>query len=141
MILGIEASHANKKNRTGVEEYSWQIIQQLKKQIPSDMRVILYSQEPLVGELAVLPKNWEVKILSWPFGKGWSQVRLSLEFLLEPPDVFFAPGQLVPFACPKNTIVTVHDSAFLFEPKSYWWASRWYLKLMNCLIVKKAKLI
>lgn len=142
MLIGIEATHANKGHRTGVEEVCWQVIQTLKKIIPrSGVGVVLYSNKPLVGELGDLPVNWSVKILSWPFKKGWSQIRLSWQFLFNPPDVFLAPGQLVPVICPKNTISVVHDSAFKAFPQAYWWASRWYLHGMNKLICQKSKLI
>ncbi len=141
MLIGIEATHANQADRTGVEEYCWQMIQEFKKIIPSSVRVVLYSDQPLRGELGLLPQNWQVKVLSWPFKKGWSQVRLSLEFLFYPPDVFFAPGQLVPLICPKQTVVMIHDSAFLVFPNAYNFLGRQYLKLMNKLILRKAKLI
>jgi len=141
MLIAIEASHANKSKRTGVEQVCWHVIQELKKIIPSNTRVVLYCNEPLQGELANLPENWSVKILKWPFKKGWSQIRLSLEFLFHPPDVFLAPGQLVPFICPKNTISIVHDSAFKVFPSAYSFLSRTYLHWMNKLLVKKSKLI
>ncbi len=141
MLLGIEASHANKEHRTGVEEYCYQIIQELKKIVPSDVRVILYSNEPLRGELGDLPANWSVKILRWPVKKLWSQIRLSWEFLFHSPDIFFAPGQLVPIICPKKTVVMIHDSAFKAHPRAYRFLGRQYLKWMNRLIVRKAKII
>lgn len=141
MFLAIEASHANKEKRTGVEEYSWQIIQHLKKIIPSDTRVVLYTNCPLIAGLNELPPNWSAKVLPWKFKKGWSQIRLSWEFLKNPPDVFFAPGQLVPFISPKNTITTVHDSAFMVYPESYNFFGRQYLKLMNKMVIKKSKII
>jgi len=142
MIIGIEANHANKEQRTGVENYCWQMINNLKKQIPSDVRVILYSQKPLLPGLTEdMPKNWELKILKWPFAKLWSQTRLSLEMILNPPDIFFAPGQLIPFGCPKNTVVTVHDSAFMFFPEAYSFLGKIYLKWMNKRIAKVAKKI
>ncbi|MFA5128013.1 MAG: glycosyltransferase family 1 protein [Patescibacteria group bacterium] len=147
MTLAIEASHANKAKRTGVEEYSWQIIQHLKKVVPSDVQVILYSQTPLLPGLADLPANWQSRVLAWPqkmprrLRKGWTQTRLSWEFFRHPPDIFFAPAQLVPMACPEKTVVTVHDSAFVVYPKLYGLASRTYLKWMNKLIVKKARAI
>ena len=141
MIIGIEAAHANKKHRTGVEQVCFNLIQEFKKTLPSSSRVILYSNKPLIGELADLPNNWSVKVLKWPFLKGWSQFRLSGEFLFNKPDVFFAPGQLVPFICPKKTISIVHDSAFKAWPNLYWWASRLYLHLMNKLICRKSSLI
>lgn len=141
MIIGIDASHANKANRTGVEEYCFQIIQEFKKIVPSDVKVVLYSSTALLSELAVLPSNWEVKILSWPLKKMWSQFRLAYELWKNPPDAYFSPGQLLPFFAPKNSVVTVHDSAFEAFPSAYRFFGRHYLKLMNRLILKKAKLI
>jgi glycosyltransferase involved in cell wall biosynthesis len=139
MLIGIEASHANKTPRTGVEWYGYHLIQELKKIIPASVRVILYSDKSLRDGLENLPPNWQVKILRWPARKGWSQARLAAELWLHPPDVFFAPGQLVPCHCPANTVATIHDSAFMADKKSYWWASRWYLQLMNRLILRLAK--
>lgn len=141
MIIGIEATHANKKNRTGVEEVCFRLIEELKKNIPSTVKVVLYSNQPLIEDLKELPDNWELKILRWPFKKLWSQIRLSVEFLFHPPDIFFAPGQLIPVIVPKNTVVFVHDSAFEAHPSAYSFFGGLYLKGMNRLIVKKAKTI
>lgn len=142
MIIGIEAAHANKYYRTGVEEACWQVIQALKKIISQrNVKVVLYSNKPLVGELEDLPINWSVKVLKWPLTKGWSQVRLSIDFFFHPPDIFFAPGQLVPLICPKKTISIIHDSAFKVFPSAYGLLSRIYLNWMNWLIVKKSGLI
>lgn len=141
MTIGIEAAHANKINRTGVEEYCFQIIQYLKKIIPADVRVILYTNEPLRGGLENLPPNWQEKVLSWSLAKFWSQIRLSWEMIFNKPDIFFAPGQLIPFFCPKKTAVTIHDSAFLVFPRAYHFFGRQYLKWMNKRILKKAKVI
>lgn len=141
MIFGIDASHANQVNRTGVEEYCFQIIQEFKKIIPSDVRVVLFSPTPLLPELSERPANWETKILRWPFKKLWSQFRLAYELWINPPDIYFSPGQLLPFFSPKNSVVTIHDSAFKAYPKAYNFWGRQYLKWMNRLIVKKAKLI
>ncbi len=138
MLIGIEAAHANKEKRTGVENVCFALIQELKKQIPSSVRVILYSNARLRGELGELPDNWREKILSWPFKKLWSQLRLSWELLFHPPDIFFAPGQLVPFFCPKKTISIIHDSAFLVYPEAYNFWGRQYLKWMNKRVVKKS---
>jgi len=141
MIIGIDASHANKSQRTGVEEYCFQIIQELKKIIPSETKVVLYSNKSLILEFGDLPKNWEVKILNWPLKKMWSQFRLAFELWKNPPDVYFSPGQLLPLLAPKNSVVMVHDSAFEVHPNAYNFFGRQYLKWMNHLIIKKSKLI
>ena len=69
MLIGIEAAHANKQNRSGVEEVCFRLIQELKKIIPSETGVFLYGNEPLRGGLNDLPSNWKAKILPWPFKK------------------------------------------------------------------------
>jgi len=141
MIIGIEAMHAEKQPRTGVEEYSFQLIEHLKQTIPATERVILYSKHLLTGSLGVLPANWENKVLTWPLSKLWSQVRLSLELLFHPPDIFLAPAQLISFFTPKKTVVMIHDSAFLVFSKAYNFLGRQYLIWMNKRIIKKAALI
>lgn len=140
MLLAIEASHAVKSPRTGVEETCWQIIENLKTQIPADTRVILYSHILPDDKLKNLPANWEWKILRWPIKKLWSQLRLSYELFKNCPDVFFAPGQLLPYFLPgKIKVITfVHDSAFEAEPKSYSIFGRIYLKLMNRYIARRS---
>lgn len=141
MIIGIDANHANKKDRTGVEEYCFQIIQALKNVIPESEQVILYSSSSLKGELANLPPHWKSKILRWPFRKLWTQIRLSMRFIFRKPDVYFSPGQILPCNPPRKTITMVHDSAFLEYPKAYRFWGRQYLKRMNKKIMKKSSLI
>ncbi len=141
MLIGIEASHANKPNRTGVEEYCFQVIQALKNIIPPTAHVVLYSPSHLQGGLENLPPNWKSKILKWPIKKMWTQVRLTSEFIFNKPDVFFAPGQLIPLITPLKTVVTVHDSAFKIFPEAYNFLGRKYLEMMNVLILEKAKCI
>jgi len=142
MVIGIEAAHANKSNRTGVEEYCFQIIQEFKTIIPAGVRVILYSNEPLRNGLEIMPGNWEVKVLRWPFKKLWSQTRLAWELLFHPLDIFFAPSQLIPFVAYPKTVAMIHDSAFAVCPGVYRFWGRQYLRLMNWLIIKKtARLI
>lgn len=141
MILGIEAAHANKIQRTGVEEYCFAVIEELKKIIPLSERVILYSAEPLRGELGNLPPNWTVRILPWFLKKSWSQTRLAWELWRRPPEAYFAPGQLLPFWPPKNSAVMIHDCAFRAYPNAYRFWGRQYLKLMDDVIVRRARVI
>src|SRR3989338_2873586 len=141
MIVGIEAAHANKDHRTGVENVCFELIQNLKNVIPSNVEVVLYSSSKLIDGLENLPNNWKVKILAWPLGKLWSQIRLSLELWLHPLDIFIAPGQLIPFFTPKKTVAIVHDSAFKVFPHAYNFWGRQYLKWMNRRVVNSAALI
>jgi glycosyltransferase involved in cell wall biosynthesis len=87
---------------------------------------VLYSREPLRGDLAKLPENWSVKVLGWPPKRFWTQIRLSLEMLFHKPDVLFIPAHVFPIIHPKKTVMTIHDVVALKFPQSYNWFERWY---------------
>jgi len=121
MILGIDASKANKENKTGVEWYAYFLIEEYKKIFHQGEKVILYSQEPLRGELGKLPPGWQSKVLKWPSFRFclWTQIRLSLEMLFHPPDVLFIPAHVFPLIHPKKTVMMVHDIAAYRTPESF----------------------
>ena len=121
MVIGIDASRANKTERTGTEWYSYHVIQQLKAIVPADVTVRLYTREPLRGALAELPPNWEERVLAWPPTYLWTLLRLSLEMWLHPPDVLFVPAHGLPLVLPKRTVVTIHDIGFMRFSKLYKW--------------------
>jgi glycosyltransferase involved in cell wall biosynthesis len=126
MIIGIDASRANYDQKTGVEWYARHIIQELKTLVSSSDRVVLYSDEPLKGELAILPSNFESRVLRWPPKRFWTQIRLSWEMVRRPPDVLFVPAHVLPLIHPKKTVLTIHDVAGAYFPKAYNWFERWY---------------
>lgn len=126
MKLAIDASRANNEKRTGVENYAFHVIQELKKILPPEIEVILYSREKLKAELADLPRHWSSKVLHWPPKRLWTQIRLSFEMLISKPDVLFIPAHVFPLIHPKKTIMTVHDIAAARFPETYNWFERWY---------------
>ncbi|MFA6446668.1 MAG: glycosyltransferase family 1 protein [Patescibacteria group bacterium] len=120
MLIGIDASRANKSNKTGVEWYSWHLIQELKKITPGDGNSwVLYTNEMLKNGLEKLPEAWYEVRAHWPVGKGWTQVRLSWELWRRPTEVFFVPAHVLPRVCPKKSVVTVHDIGFHKFPALY----------------------
>jgi len=125
MIIGIDASRANEDQKTGVGWYAYFLIQELKKVTSGDIQVILYSRQPLKGELAELPEGWSSKVLEWWPSRLWTQVRLSIEMLFHPPDVLFVPAHVPPPIHPKKTVMMVHDVAALRFPQSYSGFERW----------------
>ena len=90
MIIGIDASRAFMKNKTGIEEYSYRVIKHLREHLKGQ-QVILYTRPG--GDKQVdfkLPKNWEIRVLSWRY--LWTQVALSLELFINPVDTLFVPA-------------------------------------------------
>lgn len=120
MLIGIDASRANKPNRTGVEWYAYHLIQELK-QITADgpHKWVLYSNEPLKDGLEKLPENWYEVRATWPPKYLWTKVRMSWEMWRRPTDVLFAPAHVLPPMRPERGVVTVHDVGFRRYPKLY----------------------
>jgi glycosyltransferase involved in cell wall biosynthesis len=120
MLIGIEASRANKPAKTGVEWYAWHLIQGLKQATIDDKNSwILYTNALLHGGLETLPENWFEVRAAWPFPYGWTQLRLAWEMYRRPVDVLFLPGSTMPRVVPKKTVVTLHDVGFHKLPHLY----------------------
>jgi len=104
MLIGIDASRANLKNKTGTEWYSFYLIKNLAK-IDNNNRYILYlDRAPSLELLQIIKDHWNFsyKVLHWPFTSFWTLGRLSLEMLFKRPDVLFVPAHGLPLICPKK---------------------------------------
>jgi glycosyltransferase involved in cell wall biosynthesis len=126
MTIGIDASRANKSEKTGTEWYSYHLIQELKKIADPKDQFILYSREKLRDELADLPPNWQSRVLGWPPKKLWTQARLSWEMWQRPSEMLFIPAHTIPLIHPDKVVTTCHDVAFLRLPQAYDWMSLKY---------------
>lgn len=137
MIIGIDASRAFLKKRTGIEEYSYQVIKHLRTEL-TEQTVFLYVRKKISWQAGRfvwvtppidfdLPPNWQLKALWAP--RFWTQLRLSWEMLYAQPEVLFVPAHTVPFIHPKRTIVTIHGLEYEFCPQAYSWYERWYMRI------------
>lgn len=139
MKIGIDASRYKIDEPTGVEWYSYHLLNALLPILGRDHHneVTLYSQHKLEFE-EDLPFNVKNKVISQP--RLWTMVRLSLEMLFHPLDLLFVPSHILPMWLPKKTVVTVHDIAFKmpgFE-KAYGWKDKLLLNWSTRRAVKKA---
>ncbi|MFA5131346.1 MAG: glycosyltransferase family 1 protein [Patescibacteria group bacterium] len=121
MIIGIDASRANRERKTGTEWYSFYLIQNLAR-IDKTNTYWLYLNTPPTGELQAAVKdnpNFIFKYLHWPLFSFWTLGRLSLEMLWHRPDVLFIPAHTLPLFSPRKTVNTIHDIAFVREQNLY----------------------
>jgi len=120
MLIGIEASRANRLEKTGVEWYAYHLIQALKQDpLQTQHAWMLYTNEPLSLGLERMPTNWHERRLAWPPKYLWTQLRLSFEMLRKSPEVLFVPAHVLPRYAPKRSVVTVHDIGFIRHPELY----------------------
>ncbi|NTW46377.1 MAG: glycosyltransferase family 4 protein [Candidatus Moranbacteria bacterium] len=127
MKIGIDASRAFLRNRTGIEEYAYRVIEHLRDPL-RDEQVTLYVRPGYRPDFG-FPAGWVLKELSAP--RFWTHGRLSVEMLLHPPDVLFVPAHTVPLIHPRRSVVTVHGLEYEFSKRSY---SRWERFYMRAVI-------
>ncbi|MDD5071902.1 MAG: glycosyltransferase family 1 protein [Patescibacteria group bacterium] len=139
MLIGIDASRANRDHKSGTEWYSYYLIRWLAK-LDDKNQYILYSDKPLKNGLLDLTtrqhfpdsnrrgeikfdkngyqiikspyNNFRAKVLNWPFDFFWTLGRLTWEMLIHRPDALFVPAHTLPLIFPKKTMITIHDIAF-----------------------------
>jgi glycosyltransferase involved in cell wall biosynthesis len=117
MRIAIDASRAFLHERTGIEEYSYQLIKHLRTYLENE-EVILYLRKGTVENIDFnLPPSWTFKELgSW---RWWTYWRLSLEILFHWPDRLLISSHIVPPIHPKNTTTVVHGIEYEICPEAY----------------------
>jgi len=128
MIIGIDATRANKPQKTGVEWYSYFLLREMVK-LDRQITFRLYFNTPPEEGLQNLGPNVEYRQLRWPFKYLWTQLRLSAEMLINSPDVLFIPAQIIPIIHAQKTVTTMHDVAYEVYQDDLSWKSRAYLRL------------
>jgi glycosyltransferase involved in cell wall biosynthesis len=118
MRVGIDASRAFTRERTGTENYSYNLVKSLIK-IDKRNHFILYlspyCDDPFLEKLQVVSEvsnklsNVSTRLIKLP--RLWTQLGLAAECLVYPPDVLFVPAHALPVIRKPalKTIVTIHD--------------------------------
>jgi glycosyltransferase involved in cell wall biosynthesis len=137
MDIGIDGSRAFLRYRTGIEEYSYQVIKHLREAIGEDVSVRLYVRKKLrVRNWRLvflypdidfsLPNNWQLRGIWAP--RFWTQLGLSLEMLCQPVNTLFVPAHTLPLIGGRRNIVTVHGLEYEVTPESYGFWERLYMR-------------
>jgi len=116
MTIGIDASRVGKQFKTGTETYTIELIKTLS-QIDRKNDYILYSPKSISNKLPALGKNFRFRVL--PFGRFWTQIRLTREMISHKPDILFVPAHTLPLVFPQKSVVTLHDLGFKHFPELY----------------------
>jgi len=124
MLIGIDASRAAARERTGTENYSLHLIRHLLA-LESGHRYRLYFNRP--PSIGFFPTAADLELRVMPFRRLWTHGRLSWEMARQPPDVLFVPAHVLPLVHPRSSVVTVHDLGYLYYPGAHPLLDRLYL--------------
>lgn len=137
MTVGIDASRYGHPEATGVEWYSFHLLNELIPLLGREhnTEVRLYSPADFTPS-ADLPFNVRKRII--PFPRFWTVLRLSAEMILKPVDALFVPSHTLPLFAPRKSIITIHDVAFRYLKGSYSRFQMWLLNSSTKKAVRKA---
>lgn len=128
MIIGYDGSRAFSKERTGTENYSYQLLQALAK-IDHQNQYIVYVRLHTV--YPTWPNNFVFKKINW--SRLWTQGGLSLQTFKDKLNVLFVPAHTLPIIRKPGlkTVITVHDLGSEYLPATHQLKQRLYLSYMQ----------
>ena len=144
MIIGINGNEANIKERVGVNEYAFRIIQELVKLseiAENNLKLIVYLQNDPLSDMPKETHNFKYKIIP---GSGlWILTKLmpTLFFDKEKLDVLFTPSHYVPPFAPMPRVCSIMDLGYLEFSGQFKKIDFWQLKLWSAMSIFVSKAI
>lgn len=142
MVVGVDGSRAFLRERTGTENYSYQLLRNLAK-IDRINQYIVYVKPKTISStiapfIVEFPDNFQFKEIPW--FRLWTQGGLALQTFKDKLDVLFVPAHTLPlFRKPGlKTVVTVHDLGSEYLPSMHQLKQRLYLGFMQNFQLKTA---
>lgn len=136
MRIGVDASKISIAQKTGTENYSYNLLREiLKLDHKNDYTLYLREDPPdfVRGHPNVITK----KI---PLPRLWTQAGLASEVLFSPPDVLFVPAHTMPLVHRPGlkTVVTIHDLGAEFLEQYHQFPQKLYLNRSTEYVAKFA---
>jgi len=142
MTIGFDASRAFIKDRSGTENYSFQLLKALAKIDKTNQYIIYIQPQPItytiVDRIGKLSDNFQFKEIKW--SRLWTQGGLALRTFKDKLDVLFVPSHTLPVIRRPGlkTVITVHDLGSEYLPKMHQVKQRLYLSFMQKVQLKRA---
>jgi len=111
--IGIDASRASVKDKTGTEWYSFEIIRALAELDERPALRVYHRDRSTLGAFA----NVEDVLIERQ--RFWTHRGLDAELRRSPVDALFVPAHVLPRSHPQATVVTIHDLGYRHEPGAH----------------------
>lgn len=123
--IAIDATHFSTANATGVEGYVANLLPELSRLLIKGRVQVTW-----IGTTAEAPNGMpeQVRWLSVPYKRFWSQTALAEALGKEQPDLFFTPSGVAPLRYTGALAMTVHDMSAYIAPEAYTLGQRFRLR-------------
>lgn len=152
MIIGFDASRAFVAQRTGTENYSFNLLTQLLQIDRRNAYKVYLRLPPEVVRSKEGIKTWLTQVAdSLPTSQNfrlvlirskrlWTQFGLAKELWVRPPDVLFVPAHTLPYIRRRSikTVVTIHDLGYEYLPQYHQFPHRLWLNRSTEYAVRRA---
>ncbi len=140
MILGIDASRAAARGRTGTETYAYHLIHALIP-LARDAGHTLRLYFNAAPAPTLFPDAPGVERVVIPLARLWTHARLAVELRRRPPDVFFTPAHVIPLSHRGPSVATVHDLGYERFPEAHPATQRAYLRWSTRHNARRARVV
>jgi glycosyltransferase involved in cell wall biosynthesis len=126
MIIGIDASRATVRQRTGTEGYSINVICGLLEQGAGHQFRLYFRDDPPEDLFPARPNVERIVIRR---SRLWTHTGLRRALRPDRPDVLFVPAHVIPWPNTMGVpaVVTIHDLGYLYYPEKHPLLNRLYL--------------
>ena len=135
MVIGFDGSRVFAPDRTGTENYSYQLLKALVE-IDKKNKYIVYTRaltrrSKTITGYANFPKNFQFREITW--SRFWTQGGLAKQTFKDNLDVLFVPAHTLPVIRRPGlkTVITIHDLGSEYLPSMHQLKQRLYLSYMQ----------
>lgn len=135
--IGFDGSRAFLKEKTGTENYSFQLLKHLAL-IDQKNEYLVYLAPGCQVQKSEWPQNYKFKTINYK--RLWTQVGLSIQTFIDKLDILFVPAHTLPLIRKPRlkTLMTVHDLGAEYLPQMHKLKQRLYLNWITSFQLKTA---
>lgn len=113
MIIGVDGNEANVHEKVGVSVYTLEMLRFFQKKSSKDIQFVIYLRAKPLPDLPEEAPYFTYKVIRGP--RLWRDVIFPLYLFARPHlDLLFCPAHYTPRFCPVPTVVTIHDTSYLY---------------------------
>ncbi len=148
MLIGIDGNEANIKKRVGVNQFAFQVLWGIYKNVQNsqysntqNLKFRVFLAERPLDDMPPETDWWQYEVFGPRTFWTWTGLVKRLHFVKPKPDIIYSPSHYGPLFSPIKSVISIMDLGFLKWPGQFTKKDFWQLKYMTMWSVKRAEKI